>query len=81
MCTTHVPMRFCHQVDHSFVCKAKEGCHVRMFHNHKILGLEVRIIWCLTPLSTIYSVILWQSVLLMEETGVSRENHHPAASH
>jgi hypothetical protein len=27
------------------------------------------------------SVILWQSVLLMEETGVPRENHRPAASH
>jgi len=28
------------------------------------------------------SVILWQSsVLLLEETGVPRENHQPAASH
>ena len=28
------------------------------------------------------SVISWWSVLLMEETGVPRENHHqPAASH
>ena len=27
------------------------------------------------------SVILWQSVLLVEETGVSLENHQPAASH
>ena len=27
------------------------------------------------------SVILWQSVLLVEETGVARENHQPAASH
>jgi hypothetical protein len=27
------------------------------------------------------SVILWQSVLLVEETGVFRENHRPAASH
>jgi len=27
------------------------------------------------------SVILWWSVLLVEETGVSRENHRPAASH
>ena len=26
------------------------------------------------------SVILWQSVLLMEETGVPGENHRPAAS-
>jgi hypothetical protein len=27
------------------------------------------------------SVILWQSVLLKEETGVPGENHWPAASH
>jgi len=27
------------------------------------------------------SVILWQSVLLVEETGVPVENHWPAASH
>ena len=27
------------------------------------------------------SVIVWLSVLLMEETGVPRENNHPAASH
>jgi len=27
------------------------------------------------------SVIWWRSVLLMEETGVPRENHRPAASH
>jgi hypothetical protein len=27
------------------------------------------------------SVISWQSVLSVEETGVPRENHRPAASH
>jgi hypothetical protein len=27
------------------------------------------------------SVISWRSVLLVEETGVSRENHRPAARH
>jgi len=27
------------------------------------------------------SVISWWSVLMVEETGVSRENHRPAASH
>jgi hypothetical protein len=26
-------MRFCHQVDCSFVCKVKEGCHVRTSNN------------------------------------------------
>ena len=30
MCTVHVLMRFCHRVDRSFVCKAKEGRHVRI---------------------------------------------------
>jgi len=29
----------------------------------------------------IISAILWQSVLLEEDTGVPRENHQPAASH
>ena len=27
------------------------------------------------------TVIWWRSVLLVEETGVPRENHRPAASH
>ena len=27
------------------------------------------------------SVILWRSVLLVEETEVPRQNHHPVASH
>ena len=36
----------------------------------------------LTPLSTIsVIVILWWSVLLVEETGVPREDHRPALSH
>jgi len=38
-------------------------------------------LWCLTPLSTIISVISWRSVLLVEETGIPGENHRPAASH
>ena len=29
----------------------------------------------------IISVISWQSVLLVDETGVPRENHRPVASH
>ena len=29
----------------------------------------------------IISVILWQSVLSVEETGVPEENHRPVASH
>jgi len=41
------------------------------------LGLGL---WCLAPLNNI-SVISWQSVLLVEETGLSGENHRPATSH
>jgi len=29
------------------------------------------------PLSKIFQLISWWSVLLLEETGVSRENHRP----
>jgi len=39
------------------------------------------VLWCLTPLSTVISVISWLSVLLVEETGVPGENHRPVASH
>jgi len=43
------------------------------------LGLGL---WCLMPLSTNnISVILWWSVLLVEDTEVPRENHRPTASH
>jgi hypothetical protein len=38
--------------------------------------------WCLTPLSTIFNSYHGdQFVLLVEETGVPRENHWPAVSH
>ena len=37
-------------------------------------------LWCLTPLSTIFHLYR-ESVLLVEETGVPRENHRPVASH
>jgi hypothetical protein len=43
--------------------------------NIRYLSIQVWF-WCLTPL-----VILWQSVLLMDETGVPGENHRPAVSH
>ena len=36
-------------------------------------------LWCLMPINNI-SVIPWQSVLLVEETGVPRESHRPVAS-
>jgi hypothetical protein len=40
-----------------------------------------KIIWRLLSLFNNISVILWQSVLLVEETGVPGENHRPVASH
>ena len=38
-------------------------------------------IWHLMPLFNNISVVLWQPVLLVEETRVPGENHRPAASH
>jgi len=32
-------------------------------------------LWCLMPLSTIFHLYLWLSVLLVEETGVAGENN------
>ena len=45
-------------------------------NNLRVLGL-----WCLTPLSTIFSYKSWQPVLSVEETGVHGENHQSATSH
>ena len=31
MCApSYVLMRFCHLINHPFVCQAKEGCHIRI---------------------------------------------------
>jgi len=45
--------------------------------NKNIEGLWFR---CLTPLSTIFSVISLRSVLLVDENGAPGENHRPVAS-
>jgi hypothetical protein len=36
---------------------------------------------CLTSLSTIFQLISWWSILLVEETGVPEEYHRPVISH
>ena len=33
-------------------------------------------LWCLTPLWAIFQLLLWRSVLLVEETRAPGENHH-----
>ena len=43
-------------------------------------GLGVRVMEFNATVNNI-SAISWRSVLLVEETGVPRENHRPAASH
>ena len=48
-----------------------------------MLTLEQFIVWFMVFNATFnnISVILWRSVLLVEETGVPGENHRPVASH
>ena len=46
-------------------------------HNVVVIGADL---WCNVTFDNI-SAILWQSVLLVEESGVPRENHQPVASH
>ena len=45
--------------------------------------IMVGLVWCMMFNATFnnISVISWRSVLLVEETGVSGENHRPVASH
>jgi len=45
-----------------------------------IVGLRVMDMLLNATFNTV-SVTSWRSVLLVEETGVSGENHQPAASH
>ena len=45
--------------------------------------MTIGLVWFMVSNVTFnnFSVISWRSVLLVEETGVPRENHQPAASH
>ena len=40
-----------------------------------------RLLYVVYAISNNISVILWRSVLMVEETGVPGENHQPVASH
>jgi hypothetical protein len=47
------------------------------------IGVIVGLVWFMVFNATFnnISVILWRSVLLVEETGVPGENHRPVVSH
>jgi hypothetical protein len=49
--------------------------------NDAIWRIHMRGVIVLNATFNNISVILWQSVLLVEKTGVLRENHQPSASH
>jgi hypothetical protein len=55
-------------------------CDTKILHRHSVKKRTVRIMVFNITFNNI-SVISWQSVLLVEETGVPGENHRPAASH
>ena len=51
-----------------------------ILNNADLIGIRVRAMMFNATVNN-NSVILWQSVLLVEETEVPRENRRPAASH
>ena len=63
----------------SFVKTLWWKCHV-MSHLGFLIGTSVRVMVFNATFNNI-SVILWRSVLFVEETRVPGENHWPAASH
>jgi hypothetical protein len=58
------------------------GCYSEKTINSEIHNNKCRVmIMVLNATFNNISVIQWWSVLLVEETGVTRENHRPATSH
>jgi hypothetical protein len=49
-------------------------------YKYIFVGLRL-LLWCLMPLSAIFQLNMWRSVLFAEETGVSGENNRPVANH
>jgi hypothetical protein len=46
----------------------------------KSLGVILMVWWGLSPLSAIFQLFQWRLILLVEETGVTGENHRPVTS-
>ena len=51
-----------------------------ILYNADLIGIRVRVVMFIATVNN-NSVLSWQSVLLVEETEVPRENHQPAANH
>jgi len=54
-----------------------------VYLQHKIMLLNGWLVWLMVFNATFNNIsfISWQSVLLVEETAVHRENHRPITSH
>ena len=57
-----------------------------LYHTHIFLftdDLRWFVVWVMVLIATFNTIaaISWRSVLLVEETGLPRENHRPAVSH
>jgi hypothetical protein len=64
-----------------------DGCHLMgaliSFNKTGLLcmnPIDFFYFWCLTPLFSNISAILWRPVLVVEKAGVPAENHRPWAS-
>ena len=49
-------------------------------YEYIFVGLKL-LLWSIMPLSTIFQLNMWRTVLFVEETGVHGENKRPVANH